>query len=451
MKKYGFWIILLGLTAFNLYLFLPEYLFPETLAERNIRLAGKNGKQLAQVLEHYHRTGEEQKERCARFLIAYMDRRAAITYEGIGQKSRTVTPDLLAIRADFLIENIDLAFEAWKRYPWCRHLTEDEFCRKLLPYRLKNEKLEGWRKFYYHKYKEVADSLAVAGATMKDAVFFFNSRYGKRYIQDADRYRGDLSYEFMEETGGGTCDHLALNAAQMMRSVGIPLNIDVLPYHGKVNGGHSYNSFTDEAGHFHFFSPYEREAERNRWVAPVVMRVCYEPPAWQEVTADYYPVADVTLELPHLSVATYNRGHLNEIKRGKTVGGQTVFHNLGRGLLYFPVDSLLNPVGIPPYILGEDGIPQFVSAPEPEHTVRLKDMHLYDVKRILTLDITRTYTLCGWDNGWHDLATAAPADSQTLFFDSVPDYKLFVIYGQSPRVADMQRPFVIRGDSVVYY
>lgn len=143
---------MLGLTAFNLYLFLPGYLFPETLAERNIRLAGKNGKQLAQVLEHYRRTGEEQKERCARFLIAYMDRRAAITYEeGIGQKTKIVTPDLLAIRADFLIENIDLAFEAWKRYPWCRHLTEDEFCRKLLPYRLKNEKLEGWRKFYYRR------------------------------------------------------------------------------------------------------------------------------------------------------------------------------------------------------------------------------------------------------------------------------------------------------------
>ena len=78
-------------------------------------------------------------------------------------------------------------------------------------------------------------------------------------------------------------------------------------------------------------------------------------------------------------------------------------------------------------------------------------MHLYDVKRVLALDTARTYTLRGWDNGWHDIATALPADSLTLHFDSVPDYKLFVIYGSAPYVADMQRPFVMQGDSVVYY
>lgn len=56
----------------------------------------------------------------------------------------------------------------------------------------------------------------------------------------------------------------------------------------------------------------------------------------------------------------------------------------------------------------------FIPTPEPERTVQLGDMHLYDVKRVLTLDTARTYTLRGWDN-------------------------------------DMQRPFVMQGDSVVYY
>ena len=56
----------------------------------------------------------------------------------------------------------------------------------------------------------------------------------------------------------------------------------------------------------------------------------------------------------------------------------------------------------------------FIPAPEPERTVQLRDMHLYDVKWVLTLDTARTYTLRGWDN-------------------------------------DMQRPFVMQGDSVVYY
>lgn len=449
MKKYGYWIALLGLIAFNLYVFFP--VSPETALERNVRWAGENGKELERVLEHYRRTGEEQKERCARYLIIHMDRRAAITYEGIVQEKEIITPDLHAIRADFLIENIDLAFEVWKKYPWCSHLTEQEFCRLILPHRIKNEPLEDWRKFYYHKYKDVADSLAAAGVTMQEAVFFFNTRYGKRYTHDAEKYRGDLSYKLIEEIGGGTCDHLALNAAQVMRAIGIPLNIDVLPYHGKVNGGHAYNSFTDEQGEFHFFSPYEREEERNRWVAPVVKRICYESPVYQEVTPSYFPVTDVMLEQPYLSIATYNRGWLNEIKRGVTVDGKSTFKDLSRGLLYFPVDSMENPVGIPPFILDEDGVPQFIPAPEPERTVQLRDMHLYDVKRVLTLDTARTYTLRGWDNGWQDIAIALPADSLTLHFDCVPDYKLFVIYGSTPYVADMQRPFVMQGDSVVYY
>ena len=147
-KKYQYGIMLLGLIAFNLYLFFP--VSPETVLERNIRWAKENGTQLEQVLEHYQQTGEEQKERCARYLIEHMDRRAAFTYEGIVQEKEIITPDLFAIRTDFLIENIDLAFEVWKKYPWCSHLTEQEFCRLILPYRMKNEPLEDWRSFYYH-------------------------------------------------------------------------------------------------------------------------------------------------------------------------------------------------------------------------------------------------------------------------------------------------------------
>lgn len=81
----------------------------------------------------------------------------------------------------------------------------------------------------------------------------------------------------MEKIGGGTCDRLALNAVQVMRSIGIPLDLDELPYHGKVNGGHAYNSFTDEKGQFHYFSPYEREPERNAgwlpWCVELTMAV----------------------------------------------------------------------------------------------------------------------------------------------------------------------------------
>lgn len=167
MNKYWGYILVVALVGASFWMNSPE-----TVVERNIRWAEENGAQLEQVLEHYRSTGEEQKKRCARYLFEHMDHRAAFTYEGIAQEKEIIKPDLLAIRADFLIENIDLAFEVWKKYPWCSHLTEQEFCRQILPYRMKNEPLEDWRSFYYHRYKGVADSLAAAGATMEEVVFF---------------------------------------------------------------------------------------------------------------------------------------------------------------------------------------------------------------------------------------------------------------------------------------
>lgn len=176
----------------------------------------------------------------------------------------------------------------------------------------------------------------------------------------------------MEEIGG-TCDRLALNAVQVMRSIGIPLNLDELPYHGKVNGGHAYNSFTDEDGAFHYFSPYEREPERKRWVAPLVRRIHFDSPRYEEVTSLYYPVVDVRLDVPDLSVATYNRGRLNVVKSGEPENGGTVFRNLSLGLLYFPVDASGHPSGVPPFILGMDGLPQFVPSPDMGKAVVLDD------------------------------------------------------------------------------
>lgn len=139
--------------------------------------SGSNRAELEKVLRHYEDDG--QKYRAACFLIENMPRKGSIVYQGRWHENRKVESDLQTVKADFLIENIDLAFEVWERYPWCRHLSEKEFFRLLLPYRLKNEPLEDWRSFYYNKYKAVADSLADAGATMAEVVFFFNSRYGK--------------------------------------------------------------------------------------------------------------------------------------------------------------------------------------------------------------------------------------------------------------------------------
>lgn len=54
--------------------------------------------------------------------------------------------DVSVVSSDLLIENIDLAFEAWRRRKWSKYYSFEGFCDYVLPYRINNEPLENWRK-----------------------------------------------------------------------------------------------------------------------------------------------------------------------------------------------------------------------------------------------------------------------------------------------------------------
>ena len=444
MKKTVIWIAIILISFFAVGVFLLH----KDLVEQNIELAGSNGCELRKVLHHYQTTGEEQKERFARFIIANMLRKGCIFYVN-DKGERKVQSDLEYITADFLIENIDLAVEVWKKYPWCSHLTEREFCRDLLPYRIKNEPLENWRAFYYHKYRKIVDSLAKKRASMKEVVFFFNQNYGKKYLHEAGKIRGDMSYLEIEKLGGGTCDHLALNAVQMLRSIGIPLNLDELPYHGKVNGGHAYNSFTDEQGTFIYFSPYDREPERKQWVAPIVNRISFTSPRYRKVTSYYYKTADIMLLETDLWIATFNGGKFKKIMDGKRVGDQNLFEEISCGLLYFPMKQEAQLVGMNPFIMDSCGNPQYIPYPEKDKKITINGIHLYDVKSKLLLN-NKPYILKGWNQGWVDLKNGVARDSITLDFGEVSDYKLFLVYGNT-YMGKMQRPFIFKNGVPIYY
>lgn len=132
------------------------------------------------------------------------------------------------------------------------------------------------RLYYYMRCKTTVDSLARVGATMQGVISFSNSQHGRKHLHDAAKIPGNFSIRLIEKLDGGICDHLALNVVQLMHAVDIPLSLDILSYHGKINGGRAYNSFTDEDGKFLCLSPYERELERNRRITPLVQCVCYK-------------------------------------------------------------------------------------------------------------------------------------------------------------------------------
>ena len=151
--------------------------------EQALLFAGDNRGELEKVLSHYENNPE--KLEAARFLIRNMprwygyegwqldsikpvliqkDKGEAVPKEVIAKWQRVSfyslpkVYDAKVITADYLIENIDLAFDVWKRYPWNRNLGFDDFCELILPYRIGDEPLSSWRKLYYDYYTAILDS-----------------------------------------------------------------------------------------------------------------------------------------------------------------------------------------------------------------------------------------------------------------------------------------------------
>jgi len=128
--------------------------------------AGSNQSELKKVIRHYsHHAADSLKLKAAIFLIENMDvhysykseqwekfqveldklfkkehEESKLTqgFDSISKKydlsDVTYLSDLETIKAGFLIRSIDYAFEKWKT-PYAKHLTFDEFCEYLLPYR----------------------------------------------------------------------------------------------------------------------------------------------------------------------------------------------------------------------------------------------------------------------------------------------------------------------------
>ena len=67
--------------------------------------------------------------------------------------------DAHMVTADFLIRNIDYAFDSWKQRPWNKYLPFDDFCELILPYRIDDEPLEEWRELYGKRYAFLLDSV----------------------------------------------------------------------------------------------------------------------------------------------------------------------------------------------------------------------------------------------------------------------------------------------------
>ena len=252
-----------------------------------LEFAGKNRTELEKVLVHY--AEEPEKLAAARFLIENMpyhygysswqlDSIKQVFTEAIQRKSISLLDNRLVleekvvqrwkpfahmkgpkiydahiITADFLIENIDLSFNVWKKYPWNKHLSFEDFCELILPYRIGDEPLSNWRKLYHDYYMPLLDSLyqggdvIEAGSTisriLKEEEFYTNNHFTLPH----------LGGEYLFHNRVGYCRDGCDVVNYAMRSVGIPVTTDFYIYSPDLRTWHCWNAIRDTMGTYYPF------------------------------------------------------------------------------------------------------------------------------------------------------------------------------------------------------
>lgn len=263
--------------------------------EETLSKAGCNREELFQVIRHYQEKGDSLKLKAALFLIENMADKCYYTGKAIDEyytfidsvyqiqqeeydipaiygefsnkaqylkKQPALTADAQTLSADYLIENIEEAFAVWNR-PWNQHLSFEEFCELVLPYRVGSEIPESWRSLYRERFEPFLQSDTIR--TARQACTAINNELIKQtiHIAQSSVLSINLRPTTLADIKFGLCGDYANQAVFAMRSVGIPVAVEIVPHWGDNNNSHVFNVVCDNNGTFHDFSGSEQNPDEH--------------------------------------------------------------------------------------------------------------------------------------------------------------------------------------------
>lgn len=287
-KEFIFNVLIVAGIVFGLSNLVYHYLtripthYPEKV-KYALKVAGENRSELQDYIECYSMQEDSLKLKAAYFIVGNMPGHYGLSYKlnsasGDSIDYRLITRktpeayrsyldsigarfevaggayDIHKITSAFLIENTNLAFEVWEK-PWCNHLNFEQFCEYILPYRVQNESLSDWRRYFLRKYQWIGDSVSDPSDTYAVCVYLQDQLkkevfYDKEYSR---YYSGYVGCEILNKVGIGACSQLANYSTMVMRACGIPITSDHVSY-WSYGSGHVYNTIhcNDSARHYFF-------------------------------------------------------------------------------------------------------------------------------------------------------------------------------------------------------
>ena len=231
--------------------------------------ADSNKKELEQVLKHY--ANDSLKLEAAKFLIRnmpahffyqqgremdsikhvltftdshhYLDPKHIQKWGNYSYVDLPKIHDVQIITAEYLIENIDLAFEQWHKRPWGKYLSFHDFCEYLLPYRVGNEPLENWRKLYSATFSPLLDSIYTGSDVLEAANLVRNILKEPQFRHCTAFSLPNLGALYLIDNRFGNCRDFADLFTYVCRSIGIPCMEET-----NVRHYHTWNVIKDTTG-----------------------------------------------------------------------------------------------------------------------------------------------------------------------------------------------------------
>ena len=196
--------------------------------ETRYELAGKNRTEIEQAVKQApkeHRTAVE-------FLIQNMRQK-----------------DLQSLSAEFLLDNVRVAYEARAAAPWASQVSDDLFFKDILPYANVDEKRENWR----GKLREICWPIVKDCKTTGEAAQELNKQLFKKVKvkYSTKRKKANQSPSESMDSGLASCTGLSILLVDACRSVHVPARLVGIPRWSNKNGNHTWVEVWDN-GDWHF-------------------------------------------------------------------------------------------------------------------------------------------------------------------------------------------------------
>lgn len=154
--------------------------------------------------------------------------------------------DLKSLSADFILKNVQLAYDARYATPWAEAVPLELFFDQVLPYASINERRDDWRADFMNRFLPMVRQLKTADEVVQKLNIEVFKTFNVKY-HATKRPKPDQSPYESIEAGFASCTGLSILLIDACRSVGIPARFVGTPSWTTVRGNHSWvEVFTDQ-------------------------------------------------------------------------------------------------------------------------------------------------------------------------------------------------------------